>query len=141
MRGWRKTTAADADNPVISDLHLVGGDAEILGDGDELEATAQEVRSRLLLFRGSFFGNLREGVPWYQEILVKGPNVPRIREILRQAILTHPAIVDVLSLVITTDRATRAATVTWSARTVDGRIVRSEEHGPVIVGGAEESSG
>jgi hypothetical protein len=139
MRGWRKTTIADADNPVLRDLHLVGGDAEILGEGDELEATAQEVGSRLLLFRGSYFLDLREGVPWYQEILGKGASTPRIREILRQTIQGHPAVADVLSVDVGLDRTTRAATVSWEARTIEGLIVRSEEHGPVTVGGPEET--
>lgn len=135
MRGWRKTTIADGDNPVLSDLNLVLGDAEILGDGDELEATAQEIRSRFLLFRGSYFRDLREGVPWYQDILVKGPDIPRVRELLRQTILTHPAIVDVLSLTIEQNKTARSASVVWEARTVDGQIVRSKDFGPVIVEG------
>jgi len=135
VRGWRKTTASDGTNPVVSDLYLdAGGDAVPLVDGDELEATAQEIRSRLLLFRGSFFLDLREGVPWYQEILSKGARPGRVRELIRQAILSHPSVVDVPSLTLTTDPATREASIAFSARTADGRIVRSADFGPVNVG-------
>lgn len=137
MRGWKKTTTIDADNPVIGDMHLTEGDASIV-EGDD--ATAQEIRSRLLLFRGSYFLDLREGVPWYQEILTKGVAPARVRELLRQAILTHPAIIDVPSLVLSIDRATRAAMVTFEARTTTGTTIRSEDFGPVTIGGAQEGN-
>lgn len=131
MRGWKKTLTIDADNPVVGDLHLTGGDLSIV-DGDD--ATAQEIRSRLLLFKGSNFVDLREGIPYYQEILAKGIAPARVRSLLRQAILSHPAVVDVPSLTVSIDRATRSATVTFEARTVEGTVVSSVDFGAVEVG-------
>lgn len=133
MRGFKKTTIVSGDNPILGDLDLAEGDATTLTSG--LEVTAQEIRSRLLLFRGSYFLDLREGVPWYQEILKKGPSAPRVRELLRQAILTHPGVVDVPELTLSTDPLTRAASVAFKARTIDGQILSSEDFGPVEVGG------
>ncbi len=131
MRGWKKTTAVDADNPVLRDLHLTEGTSTIV-EGDE--ATAQEVGSRLLLFRGSYFLDLDEGLPWYQEILEKGIGNGRIRELIRQAILSHPAVVDVPKIDLVRG-ANRAASLTFEARTTENTVVRSEDHGPVTVGG------
>ncbi len=136
MRGWKKTRTVSADNPVVGDMHLTAGDSTIV-EGDE--ATGQEARSRLLLFRGSYFLNLLEGVPWYQEILKKGYVAARVRQLLRQALLTHPAIVDVPKMDLVVDRATREAAVSWEARTTTNTIVRSEDHGPVTVGGEARS--
>jgi len=111
-------------------MALTAGDSTIV-EGDD--ATAQELRSRLLLFRGSFFADLREGVPWFQEILRKGYATGRVKQVLRDAILTHPEIVDVPSLTLTVDPATRAGTVTFEARTLAGSTIRSEDFGPVLV--------
>lgn len=130
MRGWKKTRTIDGDNPIVGDMHLIAGTSSTV-EGDE--ATGQELRSRLLLFQGSYFMDLREGVPWYQEILRKGYVSGRVRELLRRAILTHPAVVDVPVLTLTVDRATRSAVVAFEARTVEGMTIRSEDFGPVEV--------
>lgn len=135
MRGWLKTKIVSADNPILGDMHLTAGDSTTV-EGDV--ATEQEIRSRLLLFRGSYFLDLREGVPWYQEILRKGYAPARVRELLRQTIATHPAVIDVPSVVLSVDRATRAASVTFEARTIEGVTIRSEDFGPVTVGGTVE---
>ena len=135
MRGWAKTTTIDGDNPVIGDMHLTDGDSTIV-EGDA--ATAQELRSRVLLFRGSYFLDLREGLPWFQEILTKGSVPGRVRELFREALLTHPAIVDVPMLRLAIERATRAASLVFEARTTTGTVIRSEDFGPVSIGGAAE---
>lgn len=134
MRGWKKTKAADANNPVVGDMYLEGGTSVALTNADDaIEATAQELRSRILLFRGSYFLDLREGVPWFQEILRKGYVPARVREIFRQTLLTHPAIADVPLITLSVDRATRAASLAFEARTTDGKVVSSEDFGPVEI--------
>lgn len=130
MRGLKKTLAVDSDNPILSDMHLTAGDATEV-DGDD--ATFQELRSRLLLPRGSFFNDENEGLPYFEEILEKGTTNVRIKQLLRQAILTHPAIVDVPVLELVRDRASRSGTVVFEARTLAGTIIRSEDFGPVEV--------
>lgn len=131
MRGFLKTTTLDDDNTVIGDLHLTDGDlVEVTG----IQATAQELRSRLLFFKGTCFADLSEGVPYFQEILIKGVSIPRVREIVRQVIAGHPAIIDVPRIDITLDRATRAATISFDARTNEGLVVSSVDFGSVNVG-------
>lgn len=132
MRGWRKTTIASEANPVLGDLHLTEGTSETV-DGDL--ATAQEIRSRLLLARGTYFLDLREGLPWFQDVIRKGPIPARIRELIRRTIQTHPAVVDVPTVRLEIDRATRAASVVFVARTDTGRSISSEDFGPVHLGG------
>lgn len=131
MRGFKLTTVADANNPIEGDLHLDGG-AVVEVDGDE--ATAQEIRTRLLFFKGECFADVREGVPYYQEILRKAPDLTRVRSIIRRVILSVPAVVDVPRIDIDIDRATRVATINWTARTDTGRLIRSEDFGPLIIG-------
>lgn len=134
MRGWKKTISVDADNPVERDMYLEGGNSVVLTNEDNAEeATAQEIGSRLLLVRGSYFLDLSEGLPLFQEILIKGFVPGRVREVIRQAIASHPAVVDVPVLTLDVDRTTRAAQPRFEARTNEGKIVRSEDFGPVRV--------
>jgi len=132
MRGFRLTRAADLGpaNPIEHDLYLDGGDLDTVDDDT---ATAQEIKTRLLFFKGESFADLREGIPYFQEILRKGVDNNRARAIIRQAILSVPAIVDVDSIEFIVDRLTRAATVTWSARTNTGTVVSSGDFGPLLV--------
>ncbi len=108
-----------------------GGRLEVV---DSDEATAQEIKTRLLFFRGESFMDVREGVPYYQEILKKAPDMARIRAIIRAVILSVPSVIDVPVLEIAHDRATRSATVTWEARTRTGGVVRSADFGPLVLG-------
>ena len=113
------------------DLSLdAGGRLEYL-DGDD--AVAQEISTRLQLFQGESFTDLREGVPWYQEILVKGVDLARVRSIIRQAIQSVPAVLDVPELEVTLDRQTRSLTISWEARVASGRIIRSEDYQPLVI--------
>jgi hypothetical protein len=107
-----------------------GGRLEYV-EGDE--ATAQEITSRLEFFRGENFLDVREGVPYYQEILAKGVDPARVIAIVRQAVQSVPSIVDVPRVEIESDNATREAVVTWEARTAEGRVIRSEDFAPLII--------
>lgn len=127
MRGFKlDTTTHDLSLDAAGRLETV----------DDSAATAQEIKTRLLFFRGEAFTDLREGIPWFQEILVKGVDLARVRAIVRQAILSVPAVLDVPSVDVVLDRTTRAATITWTARTRQGEVIRSEDFAPLIVEGA-----
>lgn len=125
MRGFK----LDSDHDLSLDA---GGRLEyVTGD----EATGQEITTRLLFFRGEAFTDTREGVPWYQEILVKGVDLARVRAIVRQTIASVPGVVDVPVVEIEQDRATRTATIRWEARNAAGRVIRSEDFPALVVGG------
>lgn len=118
-------------DPESHDLALDAGGRLLSVEGDD--ATAQEIKTRLLFFKGEAFTDAREGVPYFQEILKKGVSLPRVRAIIRQVIQSHPGIVDVPVCAIELDRATRAATIVWQARTLAGRIIRSEDYPPLVI--------
>lgn len=122
-------------NTLTGDLDLDdAGRFVVLDDADGDEATAQEIRTRLLFFRGECAKDLREGVPYYQEILRKGGDLGRVRAIIRQTIQSVPAVLDVPSVEIDLDRATRAATVRWVARSRRGSVIRSEDYAQLVIG-------
>ena len=96
-------------------------------------ATAQEIKTRILFFRGENFMDTREGVPYYTEILEKGVDLARVREIFRKVIASVPSVVDVPLLSLDLDRTTRTLTVVWEVRTATGRLIRSEDFPPLVV--------
>lgn len=118
---------------LTGDLDLDDAGRMVVLDDSDDQATAQEIATRLQFFKGECAKDLREGVPYYQEILRKGADLGRVRAIVRQVIASVPAVVDVPSVEVTLDRATRAATVTWTARTRRGSVIRSEDFGPLVI--------
>lgn len=124
MRGFKL-------DPLTWDLSL--DDAGRLEEVDGQEATAQEVTTRLLFFRGECRKDLREGIPYYQEILRKGVDPARVRAIVRAAIRSVPAVEDVPVVEFSLDRTTREATIRWEARDKTGATIRSEDYGPLVL--------
>lgn len=119
-------------NPATHDLAVQNGRFRTVSDD---EATAQEIKTRLLFFKGESFTDRREGVPYWTEILaVKGVDLNRVKAIIRAVIRSVPAVVDVPRLEIVYDRATRRASVDFEARTVRGSTIRSADFGPLLIG-------
>lgn len=103
------TTTGDLD---------VSGDAAHIVDGDD--AIVQHVALRLRLFRGEWFLDSRVGMPYYERVLVKNPDLVAVRSAFRQAIIETPGIatLDKFSLVL--NSATRLLSVEFTATKESG---------------------
>lgn len=119
-------------DPLTHDLSLDAAGRLETVDGDD--ATYQEIRCSLLLMYGENFCDVTEGVPWFQEIFQKGTPRGRIEELIRQTVKRHPAIVDVPLCRLDLDRATREGSIVFEARTASGRIIRSQDYPPILLG-------
>lgn len=117
-------------DPNTHDFVLVDGTFDTV---EGIAATAQEIKTRILLFKGEYFLDRREGVPYFQELLQKGVPVERVISVMRQVIQSVPSVIDVPRVDVSLDRANRVASVSWEARNTDGTLIRSEDFGPVIV--------
>lgn len=91
------------------DLDTSTGDLRLLGDQD---AVVQDIDTRLGFFRGEWFLDLDEGVPYYEEILVKNPRLNVVRAILTEAMLGSPLVTEVNDLTLDYDAASRTLDVT-----------------------------
>lgn len=107
-------------DPSTHDLTLVNASFETV---DDVEAAGQEAKTRLLFFKGEYFLDVRQGVPYFTDILAKGYDESRVKSILRQAITNVPGIVDVPAISIDLNRATREASISFSARFISGAVV------------------
>ena len=126
-----KTTAvADPDNPVACDLHLENGQL-VLVDG--AEGIAQHIRNRLQLFRGEWFVDLRVGMPYFEELFVKNPDLDVLRTLFREAIQGTPGVSSVPQTDVRMDRVNRSATVTFTAVLDTDELITSDSFAPFIV--------
>lgn len=92
-----------------------------------------QIRHKLMFLKGEWAWDLDAGLPYYRDILVKGPNEALIQEIYKKAILEVPCIVAVNYVTLELDSATRILYVTFEA------VYRDPETGDstTVTGSAE----
>lgn len=114
--------------PVGRDLALDATTGDFLmSNGDlylttEYNAIAQDVRLRLRFFKGEWFLDLDAGVPFFEAILVKSPNLAIIRDIISEKILEAPGVKSITSLTLDFNRATRELNVAATVNTDLGEL-------------------
>lgn len=98
------------------------------------DAIAQHMRVRLQFFLGEWHLDEREGVPWFEQILVANPQLDEITELFRRTIAETPGVSSVRELRIDFDRASRTLSVT-SAKvvTTDGSSITAEDFVPFVI--------
>jgi hypothetical protein len=84
------------------------------------EAAAQRIAISLLMFTGEWFLDLAAGVPYYEEVLIKNPDLDLIRALFRRKVAEDAYVVDVPRCEVTFNNATRALTVEFDARLREG---------------------
>ncbi len=86
------------------------------------EAIAQAVTIRLLSFRGEWFLDVLNGVPYLSEILIKNPNQAAVLQTLRREIESVPGVKSVKTLVPTFNTNSRRLSIVWVADSDLGEI-------------------
>lgn len=87
------------------------------------EATAQAVKTRLLLLKGEWFLDTEAGVPYLQQIAVKPANLPLAEAIIKQTILETEGVEALRSFGMTFDRDTRRLTIQATVTNIYGSVV------------------
>lgn len=107
-------------------LDLETGDL-VLEDGDLLldsgqEAIQQNLYQRLKCYKGEWFLDLSDGVPYYQDILKKNPNPLTVDAALKTAILGTPGVLELTSFNLNLDTVTRTLYLDFIVDTIEGEI-------------------
>ena len=109
------------------DLAL-GPDGDLLFEGGRLalttgvEAIQQSISMRLRLYRGEFFRDVTAGMPHYELVLVKNPNLVAIRAAFTSCILDTPGVLALSSLSLDYSSTERRLTVTATVTTDAGEL-------------------
>lgn len=109
------------------DLYLdETGNIATVGEADFPALLSQRITHRLQTFKGECFLDREIGVPYYEEILKKNPDLGRIRSLLSSVISSVDGVDKILSLDLSFDRKTRLLSVTFRVLGQDGSIATGE---------------
>ena len=89
------------------------------GDVRITDSVRQAVRIRLLWIFNEWRFALQFGVPYFEEILIKNPNIERMRRHVRDEAMSVDGVLDARNIRITIDKPARSATVTLDIVTTE----------------------
>lgn len=90
------------------------------------ECFAQRIRIRYKFFKGDWFLNPEEGIPYIEEILEKGIPQVRLDSIFRLVVESTPGCDSLLTFTTALDTANRIVNVSFTA-IFDGTVIAMEE--------------
>ncbi len=104
---------AGGDLAVVDfDLALVEGAAQV----------GQRLKTRLKSFLGEWFLDTDFGVPYFQEILKKGPDLNRVIAVIQEQILADAEVLEITDFQTTYDNGARAFSYRFRVNTVFGVV-------------------
>lgn len=118
------------------DLALVVGANGLKGLSlivDRATAAALKLQGRFNLALGEWFLNTAIGVPYFQVVLIKNPDLGAIDQLFRKIILGTPPIVSVSDLSLDYDRRARTLAYSFRAQTDAGQTISGGSGTPFIV--------
>ena len=101
------------------DLVTKNGDIKIIQKDD---AIRQNISQRLQMFIGEWFLDTSKGVPYYQYILMKNPDMDLVSASLKDAILKTPGVLELIDFDFDFLNSNRTLSVTLTARTTAGEV-------------------
>lgn len=101
---------------VNNEFDVTTGSVELIGG---IDAIIQHLKFRFLLIAGEWFRDPNVGVPYFQRIFVKNPDMALLRAIFRRVALTTPGVDELDTVILTYDNATRSLTVRIVGRSLD----------------------
>lgn len=105
------------------DLEFVNNDLQLTSG---LEAISQSVKQRLKLWQGNWFLNESEGVPYLQQVFIKGADLAAVQNLLLLTVAKTVGIADILSF-STSPQPNRGLLLEFVATTSgDGAILSVE---------------
>lgn len=98
------------------------GDLALTDSGDitVTDSVQQAVRIRLLWFLEEWRLGPSLGFPYFQQMLVKNPNVAKLKYLLRKTVLDVDEVTDVTDIDFSIDKQTRHSTVKITYTTDEG---------------------
>lgn len=106
------------------DLAIEDAGFVIVTDDDAL---VQHLLIRFRFFKSEWIGDLRVGITYLEDFLIKNPDLAVVRGIFREVILTTPGIDTLDAFELTFDTAIRKLSVVFTARKLDGAILEFDK--------------
>lgn len=106
------------------DLQVVNYDLA-LNTGNAL--VQQRLKQSLWFFLGEWYLDVTDGVPYYQDILVKAPVQITVESILKSTILETPDVLELTQFDLTYENDTRRLFLDFTVNTTFGSVTINEE--------------
>lgn len=105
------------------------GDIALNQDGDitMTDSVIQAVMIKIRWFFEEWVYDPELGIPYFESVFIKNPDLEEIEEILTEQILEIEEVTDVADMEITVDSNTRTADVTFTIETEEGVYTREVE--------------
>ena len=110
-------------DPTTKELALVNNDLSIV---DGVKAIRQDLEQTLKFFYGEWFLDTTQGIPYYQLILVKDPDLNTIQALIQNAICAVNGVMELTHFEFNYDNPSRQLSIAFSVRTTDGIINYSQ---------------
>lgn len=94
---------------------------------DGLQLVEQRLRQSLWFFFGEWFLDITDGVPYYEDILVKAPIQITVESILKDTILATPGVLKITQFDVEYTNSTRNLTLDFAVSTDFGNLEISED--------------
>lgn len=104
-------------DPLTGDLAIVNNDLILVNDSDQVR---QNLKIRLRFFRGEWFLDTTAGLPFYESILVKNPNLPDIDNIIKAEIIDTDGAEELLEFNSDYDPKARTYSIEFKYRDIYG---------------------
>ena len=104
------------------DLFFSEGSFKDLALTTEKNEIAQRLRIRLRSFANDWFLDLSDGIPYFEDILKKNPNINIIRGLFKSAILAVEGVTSLLSFEMQNDPSTRTLSIEFGVMTTGGEL-------------------
>lgn len=101
------------------DLALVAGQL-VLSEGDT--DLAQKIKTRLLFVKGEWYLNPDLGIPYFEDIFIKNPDLSVVKAHFVSAILDVPGVESIISLDPTFNRAERTYYLDFVVKSAVGEV-------------------
>lgn len=104
-----------------NNLAITGFDFSFTNSNSEY--VAQKLRIRLSFFLGEWYLNTNKGLPYFQEIFKKNPNLNLIEDVFKTEIISIDYVEEIVSFDIQADVGTRKLTINFVVKLTDGSLV------------------
>jgi hypothetical protein len=121
-------------SPTYKDLLVVAGDAVLTSDANPAGTNPiqQNILQRIAFCLGEWYLDNTQGLPWFQQMLVKNPRQAAFDAVIQNTILGTPGVTQLLSYSATPNFLNRTASISFRAMTTAGIVSYS---GTVISSG------
>jgi len=94
---------------------------------NQADAIRQHLAQRLKAFMGEWFLDLRVGVPYLQQVMVKNPDPLVLDTVFKAEIINTPGIVELIEFDLRIDASTRELQLAFKALVDTGAIITYSE--------------